>query len=476
MLFYIDGQGVVQAAIPDTVTQGSVGVREIIIIAPFPTSTVVTAFITLPSGLKIYPQYVGREQIENGDYGYKFTPITAFEGKIPTPDGVTVNVWKMTIDRSLTQISGAVHFTFAFVDLLGNVLTSTQATMNVGKATPYLNPTITDNDINTIAGYVAAAQQAAEDAAEAATTAAEEAAEAAAATIAAKLAQAVEDAAEAAEEVISEVEPRIYYDTVITTESTLVGLLDTYPGRVLVKGVHIERDANMVFEVNQACTLLEFRDCTVSDNVSEITFTGNAGCTIRGLDLSGGSYLTTIKINGFAMAENIGQGNLKEYFYTGCHRISNCRIAVAQNCSFIEDCHMYSENDARINSCQFIVGITESDPSGAYGVTFTNCDFISNVWAIGSYTNCKYVDVDTCRGYVPSSDAGKVQVLTADGTFNTLLPVSYGEYSSNKEDVDEEILYLKNRVYNVETSIGDISTALDTLHAYAVSLINGGAV
>lgn len=446
MLFYIDGQGVVQAAIPGTVAQGSVGVNEIIIIAPFPTSTVVTAFITLPSGLKIYPQYVGREQIENGDYGYKFAPVTAFEGKIPAPNGVTVNVWKMNIDRSLTQIAGAVHFTFAFVDLLGNVLTSTQATMNVGKATPYLNPTITDADINTIAGYVAAAQQAAKD------------------------------AAEAAEQAISSVEPRIYYDTVITTESTLVGLLDTYPGRVLVKGVHFERDANMVFTVNPNCTLLEFRDCTVSDNVSEITFTGHTRCTIRGLDLSGGSFLTTIKINGFEMAENIGQGNAKEYFYTGCHRISNCRISLAQNCSFIEDCYMYSETDARINSCQFIVGIDESDAQGVYGVTFTNCDFISNVRAIGSYKNCKYVDVDTCLGYVPSSEVGKVQVLTADGTFATMSPVSYNEYSTNKESVGNSLYILQHRIDNVESSIGDISTALDTLHAYAVSLINGGAV
>ena len=450
MLFYIDSQGVVQAAIPDTVTQGSVRVREIIIIAPFPTSTVVTAFITLPSGLKIYPQYVGREQIENGDYGYKFTPITAFEGKIPAPDGVTVNVWKMNIDRSLTQIAGAVHFTFAFVDLLGNVLTSTQATMNVGKATPYLNPTITDNDINTISGYVAAAQQAAEDAAEAAT--------------------------EAAEQAISSVEPRIYYDTVITTESTLVGLLDTYPGRVLVKGVHFERDANMVFTVNPNCTLLEFRDCTVSDNVSEITFTGHTRCTIRGLDLSGVNPYMQIKINNFAMAENIGLNTAKEYRYTGCQRISNCRIAFAQNCSFIEDCLMYSDSDARIDSCQFIVGINESDAQGAYGVTFTNCDFISNVRAIGSYENCKYVDFDTCLGYVPSSDAGKVQVLTDDGTFATMSPVSYNEYSTNKESVGNSLYILEHRIDNVESSIGDISTALDTLHAYAVSLINGGAV
>ena len=79
MLYYIDIEGVVQAAIPDTVTQGTVGVKEIIIIAPFPSSTVVTAFITLPNGIMIYPEYVGRTQLENGDYGYKFTPITAFE-------------------------------------------------------------------------------------------------------------------------------------------------------------------------------------------------------------------------------------------------------------------------------------------------------------------------------------------------------------------------------------------------------------
>jgi hypothetical protein len=144
---------------------------------------------------------------------------------------------------------------------------------------------------------------------------------------------------------------------------------------------------------------------------------------------------------------------------------------------------MSSDSDARIDSCQFIVGIDESDAQGASGVTFTNCEFISNVSALGSYTNCKYVDVDTCRGYVPSSDAEKVQVLTTDGTFATMLPVSYNEYSTNKESVGNSLYLLGHRidnvgdrVDNVESSIGDISTALDTLHAYAVSLINGGAV
>lgn len=165
MLYYIDIEGVVQAAIPDTVTQGTVGVKEIIIIAPFPSSTVVTAFITLPNGIMIYPEYIGREKLENGDYGYKFTPITAFEGKIPAPDGVTVNVWKLTLDRALTQQAGTVNFTFSFTDQFGNTLTSTQTTMTVGKATPFFQPTVTEDDFEAIETFLSAAEIAAGNAA-----------------------------------------------------------------------------------------------------------------------------------------------------------------------------------------------------------------------------------------------------------------------------------------------------------------------
>ena len=59
------------------------------------------------------------------------------------------------------------------------------------------------------------------------------------------------------------------------------------------------------------------------------------------------------------------------------------------------------------------------------------------------YTNCTYVDGDTCDGYYTEEERGKVQTVTTDGT---------GEFISvySQEDIDG--------------MLGDISSILTALH------------
>ncbi len=394
MLYYVDSAGVIQAAIPGTVAQGSVGVNEIVLIAPFPISTVVSALITLPNGLKIYPQYVGRDDIAASDYPYKFAPVTAFEGKIPTPDGVTVNVWKMSLDRALTQVSGNLHITFLFTDAFGHTLTSTLATLNVLRASPYLAPTVTEEDITTIQRYLAAA----------------------------------EAAYLATVDLLNEAGDRFAYDHVITTEEEFLNL-NTYEGRILVKGVELTANCNVT--VNANAVLLDFEGCTVNADTSiGIRINGHRNCTIRKCTFDGPNY-DTVYISAFGYVDKCGATRYTSYTYTNCDHIYGSVITGAYQCRFIDNCDLYSEIDAEISNCSFINGIAENDAYGSSGVVFDTCLFISNVFAVGSYIDCLYVDNETCRGYVPAADAGKVRVLTTDGSYQAIRVVEKIAYSNN---------------------------------------------
>jgi hypothetical protein len=112
-------------------------------------------------------------------------------------------------------------------------------------------------------------------------------------------------------------------------------------------------------------------------------------------------------------------------------------------------------------NCSIISGLTISDYDSFVNIEFINCKHLSNIHTIsygeeGSYVdyiNCDWVDGDTCDGYYTEEDNGKVQTVNTSGE-KSLISVY------DKTEIDE--------------MIGDISTALDELHTYAQSLVNGG--
>ena len=173
MIFLCDSGGTIQAAIPSPIHQGSIGVNEIILIAPFPSSTVVTATFTLPNGIKIYPKYVSPDG--DPDYPYLMAVVNDFAEKNVTIDGVTANVWRLTLDKAITQVSGNVTIQFIFSSVGGINLTSSSATLPVLRGNAYLEPTVELDDAQLMNDLLGAALRAANAANDAESSAAESA-------------------------------------------------------------------------------------------------------------------------------------------------------------------------------------------------------------------------------------------------------------------------------------------------------------
>ena len=381
MLFYFDKDGKAVSSIPNAIFQGSVGVNEILVLAPFPKTTVVTAAFVLPNGLKLYPRYV------NGvTEGYTLASVSAFE--IPAPDGVTVNLWKMKLDKALTQQSGDLSVQFTFTGSGDESLTTETVNLSVSRGNPKFPPDVTDDAYDVILKATQTAQIASENATQ---------------TLA----------------ILTD--SYTFFNEVIGFEPEL-WKIEAASGRVLVKDVSFTSDLNnKVFIVGQDITHLEFANCSIAGNIT-ITFKGHNGCTVRNARFNNAdmSILNYVNFENFGNVEKCGEISGIYYFFTNCSHISDSVISYAKNCRFIDNCDLYSESEASFKNCSFINNITENDSFGTGGVIFENCSFISNVDAIGQYVGCTYVDAETCDGYIPESDVGKVQVLTNDGSFEAV--------------------------------------------------------
>ena len=380
MLFYFDKDGKAVSSIPNAIFQGSVGVNEILVLAPFPKTAVVTAAFVLPNGLKLYPRYV------NGvTEGYTLASVSAFE--IPAPDGVTVNLWKMKLDKALTQQSGDLSVQFTFTGSGDEILTTETVNLSVSRGNPKFTPDVTDDDYDVILKATQTAQIAAENATQ---------------TLA----------------ILTD--SYTFFNEVIDYEPYLWKLADA-SGRVLVKDVNFTSDSNnKVFTVGQNVTHLEFANCSIAGKIT-ITFKGHNGCTVRNARFNNADMsINYVNFENFGNVEKCGEISGIYYFFTNCSHISDSVISYAKNCRFIDNCDLYSESDASFKNCSFINNITENDSFGTGGVIFENCSFISNVDAVGQYVGCTYVDAETCNGYIPEADVGKVKVLTNDGLFEAV--------------------------------------------------------
>lgn len=417
MLYYIDSSGVVQAAIPDTVTQGAINVNDIVIIAPFPISTVVTAEITLPNGMKIYPRYVGYEEIRESDYAYKFAPITAFEGKIPAPDGVTVNVWKMTLDRALAQKAGALRLTFLFTDAYGHTLPSTEVTLNVGRASPYLAPTVTAQDINTIAEYLAVMQT--------------------------LIASAEEIAASVQKQwsiVIDESnKDKLATLDVNTAESILVTGVDLTDVELPTREID-GNTYNCIF-VNHATKIIVFRACkyngtrplVINGKINDVN-NEPPQTKIIGVDFGGNNYGNVYEIRQFSSVEHCQALSL-----IACTYISDCRANEAAGCDYIINSYIPNLNP---NECKFV------DPfsvGAKFGLT-TDAIPVKKLNGGIAFTDCAKavelsVDNDTFVLTVTLKGINGTALSSATVDFPIEQIVVSGTVSANG---DELILTLKN--------------------------------
>ena len=151
MIFLSDKNGRIIASIPDQINSGSIGVTEIILVAPFPASTAIAAAFTLPNGTKLLPKFMG-ESLEDND-AFVMTMESNFSQKLMF-DSDNVNIWRLQLDAAITQIPGSVKIGFIFVGLDGTKKSSVTS-FPVNRSQAYIEPDIPTNyvdvlrDINT---------------------------------------------------------------------------------------------------------------------------------------------------------------------------------------------------------------------------------------------------------------------------------------------------------------------------------------
>lgn len=263
------------------------------------------------------------------------------------------------------------------------------------------------------------------------------------------------------------------YDIIITSQEQFLSERANFRGkRVLFKDT---RFTLQEIDFNYA-EYIAFCNVAVGSTSFEVRirnfkFGNFAGFTRGWYDSNNTYYCDDLYVENFAFAENLiphidsVHGSGDEIIYSNGLGIMNCAMSGATNCCNIVNCHLIGRHTIYFTNCTSISNLHAK--SLRNDVVFENCTHLSNIALFESgssftitYTNCSDVDPDTCDGYsgsklptVSASDNGKI-LQVVDGAWQTAYP-----------DVDKAY---------VDGLVGDISTALDGLHAYAQSLVNGG--
>ena len=95
MQFFIDSQGTVVNLISSPVYQGSTNACELVLVAPFSSANVITAYFKLPNGITTAER------------------IMSVQAQPMLIEGMTFNVWRMLLDGAITEYSGKVTVQFS---------------------------------------------------------------------------------------------------------------------------------------------------------------------------------------------------------------------------------------------------------------------------------------------------------------------------------------------------------------------------
>lgn len=385
MIFLSNAAGEITAAIPETINQGSIGVNKIVLIAPFPANSVVSATFTLPNGIKIYPRYVDGVREEN--YPYLMGVVEKFGDEGLVIDGVTVNAWQLTLDKAITQIAGKVTVQFLITTASGGVtegggevgilpgtefvLATTSATLPINRGNAYISPSVAPSQFELIEQYLAAAKLAEENAKTSANTAKEFYMDASAEA---------DRAAAEADRAKLEADRYSPWDVVANQETALV----------VLNGMANTGLKSYLF-LNVDFTELNLNSFINGDGIPQI----NIANSIEKLEFRGCTF------------ESVQDAPLAlKFFYQG----SQCSISgakgdelVIQGFTDVIDCRA-----KLIHDCEYV---TACDAVTIYG-----CESVTDTTA-SLFKECIFVDPFTVIGFVPSEDVGKVATLTDDGTY-----------------------------------------------------------
>lgn len=362
MIFLCNAQGTITSVIPEPINQGSIGVNRIVLIAPYPKSTVISATFTLPNGMKFYPQYVGKG--ESTDYDYLMSAVESFDGKGLNIDGVTVNVWQLTLDKALTQLAGNVKVQFLAMGDGGVVLGSTSAEMPINRGNAYLNPSVTAADLNSIAEYLNAAENAVVEAEGFKNDS-----------------EGYADAAKGyAEETKLNADRYSPWDVVATQEIAL-SVLEGMPYRGLKSYLFLNVDFTAL-NLNNFINGDGIPQINIADSIEKLEFRGCTFESAQGVPLA-------LKFRYAGSQCSIAGAKGDELIIEGITDVIDCRAALIQNCEYVTACDAYA-----LDGCESVTDTTAE-----------------------TFHNCIFVDPFTVIGFVPSDDVGKVATLTDDGTY-----------------------------------------------------------
>ena len=146
MFYLIDTHGTTTAVYTEPIYQGSVGVNDITLFAPFPANAQITVFARLSNGLELQNlEFLEAKPYQSGMPILKDTNGNAFTAFVGT------------IDKSLTSVPGLVEIWFRVTLGVGRVLDTYKTSFNVvegGAVEPVTIPTDQDY-LNAVLQYLA---------------------------------------------------------------------------------------------------------------------------------------------------------------------------------------------------------------------------------------------------------------------------------------------------------------------------------
>lgn len=159
MIFISDSAGSITCSLPENVYQGSNRANEIVLLAPFPKTAIVTVGFRLPNGALTTPD------IADASDEYRAKVMNDLPTGIQDKDGNAYNVWAFTLNRPVTSLGGNLRVQFYIytgTDGEGQAIATSPATLPVINGVPYINPSATaPADIwNKVVALIAAAQSA----------------------------------------------------------------------------------------------------------------------------------------------------------------------------------------------------------------------------------------------------------------------------------------------------------------------------
>lgn len=438
MIFLSDIEGTITAIVPSPIYQGSSNAKELVLIAPFPSTSAVSVSIRLPNGQRLVPQIANPNE-------FVMSFLSGFEGKLRAPDGRILHAWRLQLDAPVTQYSGNLSVQFLIANGNGVIESTSESVVNIGRGTPYLMPSNVSEwsqILNSIQQYYA------------------------------------------------DMRELIEWDYVITPAdidysnfiNSFQARLYEAKGYVLVKGV-VYADAWFVASVSADTKYIKFVNSQITCDI-----VGNKNCTIDGF--SGVSWNNRERASTLVTFGRVI--NCYQVALLNCLRVSNSTIQcyrydVSDEPHTVDDVIFINPEGSPFNvPALACVNPVDDIPNGAQSkgnnctvsnITFINgtVDYrtimgataVSEVRRVGdvkiSYIGCGYVDGLSCMDYYTAEDDGKAILASADGS-KKLKDVYGKDEVYNKTEADEKETALSGRISANSTAISTNSTAITGLN------------